>query len=89
MSVPDSTFKSEVELRQSYQKRYFNLMEKARWMLNTLNWMSEPESSGGITTCSKHGGYGFQSDCAICQKLKEINELINNVYLEGDNAANK
>lgn len=38
----------------------------------TIEWLSSPNSNGGITTCAKHRGIGFASDCAICYRLKEI-----------------
>lgn len=44
----------------------------SKWMLDTLRWLGDPESNGGITTCEKHNGHGFQSDCVICSRLRDI-----------------
>ena len=35
----------------------------------TVAWLQHPDSDGGITTCTKHRGHGFTSDCAVCRKL--------------------
>jgi hypothetical protein len=42
------------------------------WLIKTIEWLSSNESDGGITTCAKHKGYGFSSDCAICKRIAEI-----------------
>ena len=48
----------------------------AKWLLGTLEWLSDPEAAGGITTCEAHNGHGFKSDCAICSKLRTIRGLL-------------
>lgn len=49
-----------------------SLKEDLKWALLTIDWLSNPESSGGITTCSVHKGYGFASDCAICKRIQRL-----------------
>lgn len=48
------------------------LLVENRWLVATMEWLSDPENKGGITTCRKHNGYGFLSDCAICRRLNAI-----------------
>ena len=48
------------------------LLVENRWLVVTMEWLSDPENKGGITTCRKHNGYGFHSDCAICSRLNAI-----------------
>ncbi len=50
------------------------LQEERNWLLVTLQWMSDPESNGGISTCEKHNGHGFKSDCAICNYMEEMSK---------------
>lgn len=35
----------------------------------TVAWLKAPNSKGGITTCTRHRGHGFTSDCSICAKI--------------------
>lgn len=46
--------------------------ESDNWLFKTLEWLSDPKSAGGITTCQNHRGIGFSSDCAICTRLRNI-----------------
>lgn len=48
------------------------LLAENEWLINTINWLGNPESKGGMTTCGKHRGYGFYLDCAICNRLDKI-----------------
>lgn len=43
-----------------------------RWFVDTMEWLADPKNKGGITTCNKHNGHGFQSDCAICSKIRLV-----------------
>lgn len=60
-----------VGLGEAKQQRDELLVEN-RWLVATMEWLSDPENKGGVTTCRKHNGYGFQSDCAICSRLNAI-----------------
>lgn len=52
------------------------------WLVATIEWLSAPESNGGITTCSRHRGIGFTSDCAVCSRLGEIKGRIDGEVVE-------
>lgn len=42
------------------------------WLIKTLEWIADKNTNGGITTCTKHNGNGFISDCAICSHVKML-----------------
>jgi len=42
--------------------------------IKTMEWLRDPLSDGGITTCSEHKGYGLVSDCGVCKNIKEFLE---------------
>ena len=42
------------------------------WFVKTMEWLADKDSHGGITTCTNHKGHGFQSDCAICSKMRSV-----------------
>lgn len=51
------------------------------WLLATMRWLSDTSLNGGITTCNKHKGIGFPSDCAICNRLEKIQLKVNESQL--------
>lgn len=56
------------------ERQHAVLLDENRWLVATMKWLSSPENKGGITTCRKHNGHGFQSDCAICTRLSAIDK---------------
>lgn len=61
-------------------KKNRDLKKALGWAKRTIEWLSDPENDGGVSTCKKHNGYGFTSDCAICEKLEEIKKLLSDQW---------